>query len=207
VQEDALRRLFSPFGAVAEVVLLPSPAGLQTCQALVTFALGGGGAAPAAGALGALRALVDTVISQMQGVPVPYPIHLARAPAELVEVHLPALSAAGPEATPVVELHSIVVYGAEMDFSIAEEVADLREDVLKECSKSGRVARILIPTPLEGTAQGASVPIYVAFDSASAAAACCKSMRTKRFGGRLLTARFVGEEEWLHVQEALTPAL
>jgi hypothetical protein len=48
---------------------------------------------------GAMRGIVDEVIGAMQGVAVPLPMALARAPLELVALHLPDVAAAGPETT------------------------------------------------------------------------------------------------------------
>ena len=194
MSSEALRQLFSPFGAVADVVLLPAQAGASARQALLAFAL------PGEGGVAALAALADVVISTMTGVAAPAPMILARAPMELLEAHLPALAAAGPLPTPVLELCGIVVVGAEVDFGSAEEVADLREDVALECAKSGRVAALLIPAPAAGAPQGTSVPIYVAFEGAAAAAACSANMRAKRFSGRPVLPRYVPADEWERIR-------
>ena len=209
-KEEHLRELCACFGKVQEVVLLPGDAvgGVSVRQALLSFALPGSGGGSSSGggggdaaALEGLKKLVDGVVGSMNsqdfgGVP----MHLARAPFELVAAHLPALASVGPEPTCVVELREILVVDGVTRFEDAEEMEDLRQEIFQECSKSGVVDTLLIPTPSSGSAMGTAVPVYAAFNSVAGAVACSAAMKSKLFDGRLVATRFLTTEEWKNVQ-------
>lgn len=195
-----MRDLFAGFGKVKEVVLLggethPPPTTTTTAtpqvrQALMTFSV------EDVGGLEGLKTCVDSVIGGMNSEEFGnVPMHLARAPFELVAAHLPALASAGLEPSRVVELREMLVVDGSINFSDPEELEELRLDITSECARSGTVEALLIPPP-SSSAKGTAVPVYAAFATVPEATACLNSMKSKLFEGRLVVARYVSMEEW-----------
>jgi len=201
--------MFAGFGDVEEVVLLGpggeaqpgGAAGVEGMrQALLTFkvppVLGEGGGGVGVG-VESLKKIVDVVVSSMNsqdfgGVP----MHLARAPFELVAAHLPALASVGPEPTPLVELRELLVVDGVTRFDDAEEMEELRLEIFQECSKSGVLEKLVIPAPASSAPRGTPVPVFAAFTTVAGAVACAEAMKTKLFDGRVVVTRFLSPDEW-----------
>lgn len=72
------------------------------------------------------------------------------------------------------------------------------EDMKDECSKYGAVSRVVIPRPpkQEGEPRASGVGrVFIEYTVLTSAAAARSAMHGRKFGGRVVEAKFYGEDK------------
>jgi splicing factor U2AF subunit len=79
----------------------------------------------------------------------------------------------------------------------ARERKELRYDIEDECGKCGKVIRVVVPTPNEDEIERkAESRAYVHFARVSGAESAHKVMHGRKFGGRVVQARYIDAREF-----------
>jgi splicing factor U2AF 65 kDa subunit len=74
-----------------------------------------------------------------------------------------------------------------------EEVLEIKEDIVEEASKFGRVMQVVIPPPIPGSSPESVVPVYLRADSVDSAEKIVAGLSGRRFQGRTVSATLISE--------------
>jgi hypothetical protein len=210
LKAEGVNALFDSFGEIRQVMFL-APSRDGTARILILFR----------DALSTPPSKLDEAIAGLQGFELGgLALKLDKPGSDVLAeagVAVPAIAAAPMRALPpppppscrILELQNIVLAGsiaALPPAAAAEELNDIREDVSEECGRFGRVTQVYMP-PLTTAQRGAggsqdSIPVFVLFDSAAAAAACADKMRGRLFEQRVVGLRFLSDSEYSTLRAA-----
>jgi splicing factor U2AF 65 kDa subunit len=84
-----------------------------------------------------------------------------------------------------------------MPYQNPNNLIEIQDDIMEECSKYGKVLELKIPRPSGGSRQIAGVgKIFVKFDTAESAGKALRALAGRRFADRTVVTTFFSEENF-----------